>query len=132
MVPAMILGGDIGGTKSLLGVFRAGPDRPQPSIVREYATADFDGLPQLVETFLDETEEEREDAANVKMDQGGSLADVNVDFLLALSAVIAVDLPLQFYATVTFTPAPGFSRFRLSSTARLLIVKLPAAAGVHE
>jgi hypothetical protein len=56
------------------------------------------------QTFLDETEEEREDAANVKMDQGGSLADVNGDFLLALSAVIAVDLPLQFYATVTFTP----------------------------
>jgi hypothetical protein len=56
------------------------------------------------QSFLDETEEERDDAANVKMDQGGSLADVNGDFLLALSAVIAVDLPLQFYATVTFTP----------------------------
>jgi len=57
------------------------------------------------QSFLDETEEEREDAANVKMDQGGALADVNGTFLLALSAVIAVENPLQFYATVTFTPS---------------------------
>lgn len=56
-------------------------------------------------SFLDETEEEREDAANVKMDQGGSLADINGDFLLALGAVIAPETPLQFYATVTFTPS---------------------------
>jgi hypothetical protein len=61
-------------------------------------------VPGKYQSFLDETEEEREDAANVKMDQGGSLADVNGDFLLALSAVIAVDTPLQFYTTVTFTP----------------------------
>lgn len=56
------------------------------------------------DAFLDETEEEREDAANIKMDQGGSLADVNGTFLLALAAVIAPETPLQFFATVTFTP----------------------------
>lgn len=58
------------------------------------------------QSFLDETEEDREDAANVKMDQGGSLADVNGDFLLALAAVILPETPLQFVATVTFTPTP--------------------------
>lgn len=58
------------------------------------------------EKFIDETEEEREDAANVKMDQGGSLADINGTFLLALSAVIAAEYPLQFYTTVTFVPTP--------------------------
>jgi len=51
----MILAGDIGGTKSLLGVFRRAAERPQPAVVREYATADFDSLSELVETFLDET-----------------------------------------------------------------------------
>lgn len=60
--------------------------------------------PGKYQQFIDDTEEEREDAANVKMDQGGALADVNGDFLLALSAVIAPATPLQFYATVTFTP----------------------------
>jgi hypothetical protein len=56
--------------------------------------------------FLEETEEEREDAANIKMDQGGSLADINGTFLLALAAVIAAEYPLQFYTTVTFVPSP--------------------------
>jgi len=51
----MILAGDIGGTKSLVGVFRRAAERPQPAVVREYATADFDSLSELVETFLDET-----------------------------------------------------------------------------
>jgi hypothetical protein len=40
------------------------------------------------------------------MDQGGALADVTGDFLFALAAVIDPAHPLQFYATVTFTPAP--------------------------
>jgi hypothetical protein len=56
------------------------------------------------DAFLDQTEEEREDAANIKMDQGGSLADVNGTFLLALAAVIDPEHPLQFYTTSTFTP----------------------------
>lgn len=60
--------------------------------------------PGKYDKFLEETEEEREDAANVKMDLGGSLADINGTFLLALAAVIAPEFPLQFYATVTFTP----------------------------
>ena len=33
--------------------------------------------------------------------------------------------------TVTFTPAAGVSRLRLSSAARLLMLKLPATAGVQ-
>lgn len=54
-------------------------------------------------SFLDHTEDEREDAANIKMDQGGALVDVSGDFLFALAAVIDPAHPLQFYATVTFT-----------------------------
>ncbi|MBC8071788.1 MAG: hypothetical protein IAG13_25910 [Deltaproteobacteria bacterium] len=56
------------------------------------------------DAFLEQTEEEREDAANIKFDQGGSLADVNGTFLLALAAVIDPLHPLQFYTTATFTP----------------------------
>lgn len=51
----MILAGDVGGTKSLFGMFRPTGDRPTPSVRREYATLDFDSLEDLVQTFLDET-----------------------------------------------------------------------------
>ncbi len=56
------------------------------------------------DAFLDQTKEEREDAANTKMDMGGALADVSGTFLFALSAVIDPTHPMQFYTTVTFTP----------------------------
>lgn len=56
------------------------------------------------DAFLDQTKEEREDAANVKMDMGGALADVSGTFLFSLSAVIDAPHPMQFYTTVTFTP----------------------------
>lgn len=57
----MWLAGDVGGTKTLVGLFRAGPDRPEPAVVREYATLDFDSLDEIATTFLEET-----GAANVE------------------------------------------------------------------
>lgn len=51
----MLLSADVGGTKTLIGVFVPGQARPEPRIVREYATLDFDSLDDLVTTFLDET-----------------------------------------------------------------------------
>ena len=51
----MLLAGDVGGTKTLLGLFRRGGERPTPGIVREYATLDFDSLDDIVTTFIEET-----------------------------------------------------------------------------
>jgi glucokinase len=52
----MLLAADVGGTKTLVGVFdRTGADRPAARIVREYATLDFDGLDEIIKTFLEET-----------------------------------------------------------------------------
>ena len=51
----MLLAVDLGGTKTLIGLFRRGKFRPEPAIVREYATLDFDSLDEIVGTFLDET-----------------------------------------------------------------------------
>jgi glucokinase len=51
----MLLAADIGGTKTLIGLFDRGPDRPMPVVTREYATLDFESFEELVETFLDET-----------------------------------------------------------------------------
>lgn len=51
----MLLAADIGGTKTLMGLFERGADRPVPIVTREYATLDFESFEELVETFLDET-----------------------------------------------------------------------------
>jgi glucokinase len=51
----MLLAGDVGGTKTLMGLYQPGSERPRPLVVREYATLDFDSLPHIVQTFLDET-----------------------------------------------------------------------------
>lgn len=51
----MLLAGDIGGTKTLLGLFQRDRERPRPLVVREYATLDFDSLDELVQVFLDDT-----------------------------------------------------------------------------
>jgi len=58
----MLLAADIGGTKSLLGLYRPGGDRPHPQVIREYATLDFDGLDDLVQTFFNETGTRQVDA----------------------------------------------------------------------
>lgn len=51
----MLLAADMGGTKTLVGLFRRGDERPEAAVVREYATLDFDSLDEIVATFIEET-----------------------------------------------------------------------------
>ena len=51
----MLLAADVGGTKSLVGLFRQGADRPEQRVIREYTTLDFDSLDEILTAFLDET-----------------------------------------------------------------------------
>ena len=48
----LILAGDIGGTKTLLGVFETTRGRPIRRAVREYSTLDFGALPNIINRFL--------------------------------------------------------------------------------
>lgn len=73
-------------------------------------------------SFVDETEDDRADAANVKMDMGGSLADISGTFLFALRANLS-EYPLQFYATVTFTPEGDGGKFSMDLQPLSLNVK---------
>jgi glucokinase len=50
----MILAGDVGGTKTLLGLFDGVQPRPQPITVRGFSTLDFDGLGSIVSQFVRE------------------------------------------------------------------------------
>ena len=70
----MWLAADVGGTKTLVGVFRAGAARPEPAVIREYATLDFDSLDEIVATFLEETGAARVDAACIGV--AGQVSDL--------------------------------------------------------
>jgi glucokinase len=48
----MLLAGDIGGTKTLLGLFEPAAPRPAPIAVRSFATLDYASLPAMVTEFL--------------------------------------------------------------------------------
>jgi glucokinase len=49
---AMLLAGDVGGTKTLLGLFMAKPDRPSAIDVGEFKTLEYDGLEPMIQSFL--------------------------------------------------------------------------------
>jgi glucokinase len=54
----MLLAADVGGTKTLIGLFappRAADDRPRPQVMREFVTLDFDSLEDLIDAFMEET-----------------------------------------------------------------------------
>ena len=50
----MLLAGDVGGTKTLLGLFDAASPRPRPVATREYATLDYADLPAIIARFLND------------------------------------------------------------------------------
>jgi glucokinase len=49
---AMLLASDVGGTKTLLGLFTPDSERPVPIEVGEFVTLDYDGLEPMVREFL--------------------------------------------------------------------------------
>ena len=64
-VKTMILAGDIGGTKTLLGLFDALPARPRPVVVRSFGTLDHPDLQTMIAEFL-----KAEDAAEARATHG--------------------------------------------------------------
>ena len=47
----MLLAGDVGGTKTLLGLFQPAPKRPVPLEIRAYATDQFSSFAELLQAF---------------------------------------------------------------------------------
>ena len=50
---AVVLAGDIGGTKTNLGLFRMGKRRPIPQVIETYSSQKATNLESIVEQFLD-------------------------------------------------------------------------------
>ncbi|HET9010761.1 MAG TPA: glucokinase, partial [Gemmatimonadaceae bacterium] len=59
----MLLVGDIGGTKTLLGLFRRAARRPEPVTTREFTTLAHPSLTDMVRVFLEDVGPERIEAA---------------------------------------------------------------------
>jgi glucokinase len=51
----MLLAGDVGGTKTFIGLFAPGGERPELVEMRNYRTLDFPNLTLLCRTFLDDS-----------------------------------------------------------------------------
>ena len=47
----MLLAGDIGATKTLLGVFDPQPARPRAIVTRSFGTLDYSSFPEMLEEF---------------------------------------------------------------------------------
>jgi glucokinase len=52
----MLLAGDIGGTKTLLGLFDVEAVRPRALLTRSFSTLDHDDLPSMIKVFLGDVE----------------------------------------------------------------------------
>jgi glucokinase len=50
----MILAGDLGGTKTLLGLFERAPRRPRPLVTHGYPTQEFDSFTAILDAFARE------------------------------------------------------------------------------
>jgi glucokinase len=61
----MVLAGDVGGTKTLLGLFSTETDRPRQVVSKEYTTLDFDSLDAVVGAFVGDTRAGAIDAVTI-------------------------------------------------------------------
>jgi glucokinase len=53
--PRRLLAGDVGGTKTLLGLFETTPARPRPVVIRTFVTLEFADLPSMIDRFLEDS-----------------------------------------------------------------------------
>jgi glucokinase len=63
-IEAMLLAGDVGGTKTLLGLFSPGDRRPSLVTAASFATTDHDSLVHIITRFLETSPPSRVEAAS--------------------------------------------------------------------
>ena len=113
----MLLAADMGGTKTLTGLFRRAGDRPELQVVREFATLDFDSLDEILTTFMEETGVGRIEAVAVgvagpvtglaaRLTNVPWIADLSplVDRLAGVPAELLNDLEAMAYAVPMLEP----------------------------
>jgi len=88
----MLLAGDVGGTKTLLGLFTPKPDRPSAIDVGEFVTLDHAGLEPMIEAFLESRDVESQHIEAASFGVAGAVTDqvarmTNVPWLVDAAAI---------------------------------------------
>ena len=98
----MLLAGDVGGTKTLLGLFERGRPRPVAHVVHSYATASFARFSDLLDAFardgrLLRIPEEGENQESVWRTQTARLAatEYGADWVAMPNRITLFRLPLE-------------------------------------
>lgn len=71
----MLLAGDIGATKTLVGLFTPSPTRPQPVEIRGFTTLEYDSLEAIIEEFLSSRPEARASVTAASFGVAGPIVD---------------------------------------------------------
>jgi glucokinase len=110
----MILAGDVGGTKTLIGLFDFDADRPIRVDVRSYPTTDFAGLPAIINAFFD-AQPSRPAVTRAAFGVAGPVIDQKAQMTNVEWAVDAAELTTVF----------GFSAVRLLNDLEAMATALP-------
>jgi glucokinase len=88
----MLLAGDVGGTKTLLGLFAPAAERPTAIEVGEFVTLDYDGLDEMIREFLGAWKVDARTIAATVVGVAGAVTDqvarlTNVPWLVDIEAI---------------------------------------------
>lgn len=88
----MLLAADVGGTKTLLGLFAQAPERPTPIEVGEFTTLDYDSVVPMIREFLKANGVEARQIDAVTFGVAGAITDqvarlTNVPWVVDAAAV---------------------------------------------
>ena len=110
----MILAGDVGGTKTLIGLFQFDAERPVRVDVRSYPTTDFAGLPAIINAFY-EAQPSRPAVTRAAFGVAGPVIDQRAQMTNIEWAVDGGELTTEF----------GFTSVRLLNDLEAMATSLP-------
>src|SRR3989454_177184 len=119
----MILAGDIGGTKTLLGLFDSVPARPKPIAVRTFGTLDFPDLSSMIARFMESEDTRSASIANACFGVAGPVIGESAEL---------TNVPWRVDARHVAT-AFGMTRVRLLNDLQAMAYSIPVlqASEVH-
>lgn len=110
----MILAADIGGTKTLIGLFAFDPRRPTPVDVRSYPTTDYPGLAAIIEEFYG-AQSHRPTVTAAAFGVAGPVIDQTAEMTNVTWRVDGRELSREF----------GFANFRLLNDLEAMAYSVP-------
>lgn len=119
----MILAGDIGGTKTQLGLFDSVPARPKPIAVRTFGTLDYPDLPSIIAAFLDSDDTRHASISTATFGVAGPVIGESAELTNVPWQVDARQVASRF----------GMARVRLLNDLQAMAYSIPVlqAAEVH-